>query len=933
MSAATSAAAQATGLAQYFSLSQARIDRWRGVHRLAKALAAGAANADALRAQALEQLNALAPLEDLCAYPGPSLMATIRERVITGDWNGFARLAQRVSISLLSNSYRDDPEAWSGDEEGDAHTPDALPPGIGRGQARKPYFEVLVVTPGERSTWAQTREALRNLRRDTDSFVYEPVVVGSLEDAALAAILNYNLQAVVIFDGFPYASQYAVNDLREILSAHVSAEAVVDADLGTTLARMLKSYRPELDIFLSTDRDVDSIAGSDEAACIRRVFYGLEELLEIHLSILDGIQDRYATPFFDNLQKYAQRPIGTFHALPVARGKSIFKSNWIRDMGEFYGTNLFLAESSATTGGLDSLLEPTGNIKVAQEKAARALGGDRTFFVTNGTSTSNKIIHMALVHPGDIVLIDRDCHKSHHYGLVLAGAQPYYIDAFPLTQYSMYGSLAIRPIKEALLTLKAEGKLDRARMIVLTNCTFDGHVANVEQTMLECLAIKPDIVFLWDEAWFGFARFSPFLRRRTAMGAAARIRDMLKDPAYRERYNAFKAKVGDIDPKNKALLDTPLLPDPDKVRLRVYESDSVHKSMSALRQGSIVVCMDQDFHTVEPMFKEAVFTHTSTSPNQQIIASLDLARRQMELEGYELVQRATQLAIELRRDINSHPLISKYFRAATPAEMIPAEYRKSGFTDYGAAGWNLSKTIGALNNDEFFLDPSRITLLCGSAAMDGTQFKALLSSDYDIQINKTSRNSVLVQININNTKSDAAHLLKALADMSRAIEKRLAEGGEPERQRFAARVKSLVEDVPDLPNFSRFHDAFRENPKSAANEGNMRAAFYLAANPAACEYVKLNGKEMDDRLKNGPEMVSAKFVIPYPPGFPIMVPGQVITQEVITFMRKLDVKEIHGYNASLGLECLRPDALAQLKGKVAAAPAVEKVGKPQPVGA
>src|SRR4029453_18816434 len=119
---------------------------------------------------------------------------------------------------------------------------------------------------------------------------------------------------------------------------------------------------------------------------------------------------------------------------------------------------------------------------------------------------------------------------------------------------SMYGSVAIKPIKEALLHLKAEGKLDKGRMLVLTNCTFDGHVANVERTMLECLAIKPDLIFLWDEAWFGFARFSPFLRRGTAMGSAAKIRDMMRDPAYRERYADFKKKVGEIDPKNKALL-------------------------------------------------------------------------------------------------------------------------------------------------------------------------------------------------------------------------------------------------------------------------------------------------------------------------------------------------------------------------------------------
>ena len=578
------------------------------------------------------------------------------------------------------------------------------------------------------------------------------------------------------------------------------------------LSRALHAIRPELDVYLSTDRDVAKLAGADEAAGIRRVFYALEEMLELHLAILEGINDRYETPYFDNLKKYAQRPIGTFHALPIARGKSIFKSNWIRDMGEFYGANLFLAESCATTGGLDSLLEPTGNIKMAQDKAARAFGGDRTYLVTNGTSTSNKIIHMAVCRPGDIVLIDRDCHKSHHYGLVLAGAQPYYIDAFPLTQYSMYGSLAIKPIKDALLALKAEGKLDKVRMLVLTNCTFDGHVANVERTMLECLAIKPDLIFLWDEAWFGFARFSPFLRRRTAMGAVAKLREMFKDPEYRKKFESSKGA----------------LPDPDKVRLRVYESDSVHKSMSSLRQGSIIVVADQDFHTVEASFKEAFFTHTSTSPNLQIIASLDVARRQMELEGYELVQRAIQLAIEMRREINQHPLISKYFKAATPAEMIPAEYRKSGFTDYGQPGWTLAKLIGALDNDEFFLDPTRITLLCGTAGYDGTQFKALLSNEYDIQINKTSRNSVLVQININNTRSDLAHLIKALADMSRAIDKRLAEGGEPAQAAFKARVKSLVEDVPDLPNFSRFHDAFRDNPKSKTAEGHMREAFYLA---------------------------------------------------------------------------------------------------------
>src|SRR5256885_10065777 len=89
----------------------------------------------------------------------------------------------------------------------------------------------------------------------------------------------------------------------------------------------------------------------------------------------------------------------------------------------------------------------------------------------------------------------------------------------------------------------------------------------------ELLAIKPDLIFLWDEAWFGFARFSPFLRRRTAMGAAAAIRELVRDPEYKKRYETFKASAGKLDASDPKLLDMELLPDPDKVRVRVYESD------------------------------------------------------------------------------------------------------------------------------------------------------------------------------------------------------------------------------------------------------------------------------------------------------------------------------------------------------------------------
>ena len=395
--------------------------------------------------------------------------------------------------------------------------------------------------------------------------------------------------------------------LREILTRQVQvADGARAAISGPSWRTMVRRWRPELDVYLTTDRDVAQLAGSDEAAPIRRIFYGVEEPMEIHLAILDGVKDRYETPYFDNLKRYAQRPIGTFHALPVARGKSIFKSNWIRDMGEFYGANLFLAESSATTGGLDSLLEPTGNIKVAQDKAARALGGDRSFFVTNGTSTSNKIVHQALLRPGDIVLIDRDCHKSHHYGLVLAGAQPLYIDAFPLTQYSMYGSLADQADQEGAAAAEGRGQAgsreaggaDQLHLRRSRGQRQADHARVPRDQAGSDLPLGRGVVRLRALLAFPAAAHGDGRGRgHPRAGARPGVPQALRSVQEQRRQD------GPSDPK---LLDMELLPDPDQVRVRVYETDSVHKSMSALRQGSIIVVADQDFHTVEALVQGGV---------------------------------------------------------------------------------------------------------------------------------------------------------------------------------------------------------------------------------------------------------------------------------------------------------------------------------------
>src|SRR5215813_3079971 len=583
---------------QFFAGPGARGDHWRDLVELAEAWSKGSGDRTNVEAALAE----MAATEEFHAYPGLQLITALREHIAENDAAATAALARRITRAILTRSFRQNQADWETHEGDEAAAADVLPPTLGRSDAHRPYFEILIVTAVPTARWPALAAEWRRLRRPMDSFIYEPVSVGSFEDAFCAAILNPDLAAVVIHEGFAFRSRHEAPVLRTLtadVDQHQSAETS-----ALNLARVLKRVRPELDLYLVVNGRVEDIAGSSKATAVRRVCYAVEELLELHLSILEGVQSRYETPFFDNLKKYAQRPIGTFHALPIARGKSIFKSDWIRDMGEFYGPNLFLAESSATTGGLDSLLEPTGNIKKAQEMAARAFGADHVFFVTNGTSTSNKMAVQALLAPGDIVIVDRNCHKSHHYGMVLSGAQPLYVEAFPMTEYSMYGAVPLRSIKRALLDLRADGRLDRAKMVDLTNCTFDGHIYNTRRVMEECLAIKPDLIFLWDEAWFGFARFSPFLRPRTAMGAAADIETWMGDPMALVQYEKQRAELGE-NPSDEVLLDTRLVPDPRKAKLRVYQTNSTHKSMSALRQGSMLLVKDVEFHTVEAQFHEA----------------------------------------------------------------------------------------------------------------------------------------------------------------------------------------------------------------------------------------------------------------------------------------------------------------------------------------
>ena len=900
-------------LGEYYSALQLRTDRWTALKIACVQLTQAQSERKTAEAERKirELIEVLRPIELYWAFPGHTTFDRLADFLNEGRIETLATTVNSICAALLSNSYRRNPQHQDIDEllERDEESNE-------KRSKEVLYFEVLFVDNFSPMQEANLRRTMASMRRPEDPFVYEPVFVPSLTDALIAVMFNHNVQTVVVRNGLNLESDQTLEILHRYLS-RLEEDALQDVEpkeYGPELCRLIAKVRPELDVFLFTDQSVEEIAGANLGNC-RRVFYNQEDHLELHLNILRGVSDRYEAPFFNALTQYARKPTGVFHAMPISRGKSITRSHWIKDMGDFYGMNIFLAETSATSGGLDSLLEPHGPIKKAQEKAARAFGAKQTFFSTNGTSTCNKIVVQAIVRPGDIVLVDRDCHKSHHYGMVLAGAQVVYLDSYPLNDYSMYGAVPVREIKHRLLELKAAGKLDRVRMLLLTNCTFDGVVYNVERVMEECLAIKPDLVFLWDEAWFAFARFGPAYRRRTGMHCAGLLRERFRSPEYRAAYAKHAEKIAGAD--EETLLKTRLMPDPDKVRVRVYTCQSTHKTLTSLRQGSMIHVHDQDFKDeVEQAFHEAYMTHTSTSPNYQIIASLDVGRRQVELEGFEFIQRQVEQAMSLRKAINHHPLISKYFRVLTVAEMIPAEYRKSGIKSYWDPEHGWSDIAEAWSEDEFVLDATRITLSVAGSGWDGDTFKnQILMDRHGIQINKTSRNTVLFMTNIGTTRSSIAYLIEVLVKIASELDERLDDASAVEKKIFERKVKALREDLPPLPDFSCFHDAFRISAGNGTPEGDIRSAFFLAYDEGKCDYIPIEGNAIEKALAAGRQLVSTTFVIPYPPGFPILVPGQVISQEIIAFMRALDVTEIHGYRPELGLRIFTAEALAALEAK------------------
>ncbi len=813
-------------------------------------------------------LMELSPLDAYFSYPGKAVLNQLGMYLDTSAMGLFVQLVGNVSRSLSRGDYRcrhfqpfvTTLNALDKPILNETHQ---LPNPWGSAD-KKPHFDVLVVHPS--MAYEQLyRQALVDCTTDRDEFFYDLVFVDTAEAAIAAILANPSIQSCVLvwgFEGGRDGTPSMVTDFLQFLGDPQAASHLANNPL-LALNYYLRKMRPEMKQIFISELPLCELAVTFRES-FHRVLFHINPFPDLHYYLLNGIRDRFSTPFFHALQAYSHKPKGVFHALPLSQASSVHESPWIRDMLDFYGPNIFFAETSSTQGGLDSLLDPKGAIKQSHDKAAKAFGAGRTFFVTNGTSTANKIVMQANLAPGDIVLVSSDCHKSIPYGLMLAGVFPVFLETYALSHYDIYGGVSLARIKEVLYDLKGKGHLHRVKQITLTNSTFDGLLYHVDYFMAEILAIKPDMIFHWDEAWFAFGHFNPLYQGRTAMTAVRNLK---------EKYIAH----------------------PD-IKIRVYVTQSTHKTLTAFRQGSMIHIDDVLFN--QDLFLEAYRMHTSTSPNYQLLASLDIGRRQVSLEGFELTKATIRLAINLRNSIRDSATLSPYFTVLETEDLVPQSQNSKGRSRAVEGSHTCETELETVyarlraqwGDADFVVDPTRITLDIRRTGMSGSNFRELLINRYNIQVNKISQYTVLFIITIGATADTVSYLLQVLDEIAARLEL--------EKKSGLIKPESTV---MVLPQRRQFHPLFRPLESDVCELVDLRRAYFLAYDERAVCYVPLS-TELLEEIASGRELVSASFVTPYPPGFPMVVPGQVITYDILKYLQQLKTKEIHGYYPQKGLK-------------------------------
>jgi arginine decarboxylase len=687
----------------------------------------------------------------------------------------------------------------------------------------------------------------------------------------------------------------------------ISVDGVEDrATRWQILAEMLAAKRSKnnlLPIFLFGD---DTTAEMVPASVLRhanaflRLFEDSSEFMaRVIVQAARHYLDRLPPPMFRALMDYTLHGAYSWHTPGHCGGVAFRKSPVGQLFYNFFGENTLRSDISVSVGALGSLLDHVGPIAEGERNAARIFGSDATLFVVGGTSTANKIVWHGTVSRGDLVLCDRNCHKSILHALVMTGATPIYltptrnglgiIGPIPREQFtpeSVAAKIAASPFAR-----ETSGKV---RLMVVTNSTYDGLCYNVDG-IKAALGDSVEVLH-FDEAWYAYANFHEF-------------------------YDGYHA-ISSSRPARSPHAVT-------------FATQSTHKLLAAFSQASMIHVQNAEAQQLDmTRFNEAFMMHTSTSPQYGIIASLDVAAAMMEQPaGRALVQETIDEAISFRRAMKAAERElggAWWFQVWQPtvADEAPSADRRDWALRPGEP-WH---GFDGLAEDHVMVDPIKVTILSPGLSPDGRMQLAGIPaavvtkflSSRRIEIEKTGLYSFLVLFSMGITRGKWSTLVTELMNF-----KDLYDANAPLTGALPALAAAHPEaygaiGLKDLCD--RIHQVYREDDVPRAQREMYTVLPDMALRPADAYDRLVKGRiesvEIDDLMGR----MMAVMVVPYPPGIPLIMPGERITEatrsirDYLLYAREFDRQfpgfetDIHGLRFEAGkagrrylVDCVREE--------------------------
>jgi arginine decarboxylase len=591
-------------------------------------------------------------------------------------------------------------------------------------------------------------------------------------------------------------------------------------------------------------------------------------------SYLEGIQP----PFFKALLDYAEDGSYSWHCPGHSGGVAFLKSPIGQMFHQFFGENMLRADVCNAVEELGQLLDHNGAIGESEKNAARIFNADHCFFVTNGTSTSNKMVWHHTVAPGDIVVIDRNCHKSNLHAIIMTGAIPVFlkptrnhhgiIGPIPKSEFSAESIKA--KIKDHPLLKGVDVDKVRPRILTLTQSTYDGVLYNTEAIKQLVDGYVENLHF--DEAWLPHAAFHPFYGTFHAMGKK-------------------RAR-----PKETV----------------VYSTQSIHKLLAGISQASHVLVQDSQTRKLDrALFNEAYLMHTSTSPQYSIIASCDVAAAMMEPPGgTALVEESIAEALDFRRamrKVDDEYGKDWWFKVWGPEKLADDGIGKADDWiikgEARAAKWH---GFGNLAEGFNMLDPIKATIVTPGLDLNGkfaptgipasivTKFLA----EHGVIVEKTGLYSFFIMFTIGITKGRWNTLLAALQqfkddyDRNQPMWRILPEFCQKHPAYEKMGLKDLCQHVHQLYAKYDIARVITEMYLSDLAPAMTPSDAYAHIAKRKTERVAID--DLEGRITVG-------LVTPYPPGIPLLIPGEVFNKRIVDYLKfnREFAKECPGFETDI----------------------------------